>query len=228
MRLLIEDEHDAAAWTAARVIADEVRAAVRGRGACALALSGGSAVAPMFTALAREQLPWPQVQLFQVDERVAPDGHQDRNLELFSTFLLPRVAIPDDQVHPMPVTAADLDAAAARYDEVLAGVTGGMLDVVHLGMGPDGHTASLIPGDPVLDVRDRDVATTGEYEGRRRMTLTAPALNRARRIVWLVTGADKAAALQQMRDRAPTVPASLIRQDDAVLVSDAGAARGSQ
>ena len=138
-------------------------------------------------------MPWEKVTIFQVDERVAPDGDPDRNLTLLQRSLPPGGAA---DVRPMPVWAEDLDAAAAQYAEALPE----RLDLVHLGLGPDGHTASLVPGDPVLDVADRDVAVTGEYQGRRRMTLTYPVLDRARKILWLVTGEDKVDAL--LRDSA--------------------------
>jgi len=128
----------------------------------------------------------------------------------------------------MPVETADLDQAAARYAQILVAVAGSppVIDLVHLGLGADGHTASLVPGDPVLDVTDADVALTRPYQGRRRMTLTYPVLNRARRVLWLITGADKAAMLGRLRRGDPTIPAGRVRQDDAVVLADR-AAQGS-
>src|SRR4029450_5063264 len=167
----------------AEVVAEQAATAVAERGRFTFAVSGGRTPWVMFAHLAGK-LPWEKVTIFQVDERVAPDGDPDRNLTQLERALPPGAAA---DVRPMPVWANHLEAAAAQYADELPP----SLDLVHLGLGPDGHTASLIPGDPVLDVADRDVAMTGEYQGRRRMTLTYPALNRARKVLWLVTGAEK-------------------------------------
>ncbi len=208
----------------AEVVADRVaealRAAVAQRGRAAVAFSGGSTPREMLRTLAGRDLAWEQVTVWQVDERVAPDGHADRNATMLSEELLDRVPVT---AHLMPVTDADLEAAARRYDGLLAQVCGGVLDVVHLGIGTDGHTASLVPGDPVLAVVDADVATTGPYEGRRRMTLTYPALNRARRVVWQVAEAAKAAAVAAMLEGGD-VPAAGVARERAVLVVEAAAA----
>src|SRR5262249_40502411 len=160
-------------------------ALVAATGSFTVALSGGSGPWQAFRLLAEEDVPWGAVELFQADERVAPLGDEERNL----THL--RQSLPADawaKVHPMPVDSNDLQAAAAQYAQVLPE----RLDVAHLGLGPDGHTASLVPGDPILGVDDRDVALTyGEYQGRRRMTLTYPMLDRSRELLWLVTGESK-------------------------------------
>ena len=126
----------------------------------------------------------------------------------------------------MPVEAPELESAAERYAETLKTIAGSppVLDLVHLGLGPDGHTASLVPGDPVLNVTDSDVALTGVYQGRRRMTLTYPILNRARSILWLVTGKDKVAALARLREGDPTIPAGRIQRNQALLLADQVAA----
>jgi 6-phosphogluconolactonase/glucosamine-6-phosphate isomerase/deaminase len=170
----------------------------------------------MFAAL-YGRMPWEQVTIFQVDERVAPDGDDDRNLTHLLRSLPPGGAA---DVRAMPVTADDLETAARDYEAALPD----RLDLVHLGLGPDGHTASLIPGDPVLDVSDRRVAVTGEYQGRQRMTLTYPALNRARQILWLVTGADKVDALGRLREGDVSIPGGRIATDDALVVADVAAA----
>ncbi len=154
----------------------------------------------MLRALADEDVPWPSVHVFQVDERVAPTGHPDRNLTHLEESLLAHAPLPLEQLHAMPVESPDLEEAAARYARTLEEHAGrpAVLDVVHLGLGPDGHTASLVPGDAALDVSDADVALTGIYQARRRMTLTYPVLDRARKVLWLVTGG------RQGRDAAST------------------------
>ena len=167
----------------------------------------------MLRALANEDVPWKDVHVFQVDERVAPAGDPDRNLTHLSESLLSHAPLPPSQIHAMPVESSDLEAAARDYAKTLETLAGSppVLDLAHLGLGPDGHTASLVPGDPVLEVRDRDVALTGVYQGRRRMTLTYPALNRSRRILWLVTGSEKVPMLARLRAGDPTIPAGRIR-----------------
>jgi 6-phosphogluconolactonase len=180
-------------------------------------LSGGKTPRPMYEALADADLPWEATTVFQVDERVAPAGDLDRNL----THLV--LALPlarQESLRPMPVGEEDLDAAAARY----AGELPEPLDLVHLGIGPDGHTASLVPGDSVLEITDRRVAmTAGEYQGRRRMTLTYPAIDAARGIVWLIAGEDKRDALTRMRGGDETIPAGRVRRGNATLIADASA-----
>jgi 6-phosphogluconolactonase len=127
----------------------------------------------------------------------------------------------------MPVEAPDLQAAVARYAASLQEIAGSppVLDLVHLGLGPDGHTASLVPGDRVLEVTDADVALTGIYQGRRRMTLTYPMINRARRILWLVTGSEKVEMLGRLRKGDASIPAGRIRQDQAIVFADQAAAQ---
>jgi 6-phosphogluconolactonase len=206
----------AAAERAAELVAGVAAQAIAERGRFAFAVSGGSTPGAMFAAL-YGRMPWDKVTIFQVDERVAPDGDPDRNLTLLERSLPPG-GVAD--VRPMPVTASDLEEAAARYASALPE----QLDLVHLGLGPDGHTASLVPGDPVLEITDRDVALTGEYQGRRRMTLTYPPLDRARRILWLVTGEDKADALGRLRAGDGSIPAGRVSAANALVVSDAAAA----
>jgi 6-phosphogluconolactonase len=176
----------------------------------------------MLRHLAGEKVPWEQLHLVQVDERIAPAGHPDRNLTHLRESLLTRVPLPPEQIHAMPVESPDLEAAARAYSKTLLEIAGSepVLDLVHLGLVPDGHTASLVPGDPVLDVTDRDVALTGLYQGRRRMTLTYPMINRSRHILWLVTGADKAGPLKRLRDVDATIPAGRVRHDQALVLAD--------
>jgi len=205
----------AAAERGAELIAGAAAQAIAKRDRFTLAVSGGSTPGAMFAAL-YGRLPWDKVTIFQVDERVAPDGDPDRNLTLLQQSLPPG-GVAD--VRPMPVTAHDLEEAADRYAAALPE----RFDLVHLGLGPDGHTASLVPGDPVL-VDDRDVALTAEYQGRRRMTLTYPPLDRARRILWLVTGDDKVDALARLRAADSSIPAGRIAAANALVIADAAAA----
>ncbi len=215
---------EAVAGRAALVIAREAQAAVAARGRFVLAVSGGRTPWRMLTLLAAEALPWPHVHVVQVDERIAPDGDPDRNLTHLC-LCLQRAPLPAENLHPMPVNAPDLERAARAYAETLQQIAGRppILDLAHLGLGPDGHTASLVPGDPVLMVKDRDVALTDRYQGRRRMTLTYAMLNRSRQILWVVTGADKADMLHRLEAADPVIPAGRVRQADALLLTDAGA-----
>jgi 6-phosphogluconolactonase len=184
----------------------------------------------MLRALASEQIPWPAVRVFQVDERVAPAGHADRNLTHLKESLLERAPLRAEQILAMPVETEDLDRAAAEYAQTLRRECGSpaVLDLVHLGLGPDGHTASLVPGDPVLKVCDQDVAVTGPYQGRRRMTLTYPTINRARQILWVVTGAEKAPMLHRLLRCDADIPAGRVRCEKALVLADAAAAGESQ
>jgi 6-phosphogluconolactonase len=216
----------AVAKQAAAIIAADARAAVAARGSFNIAVSGGHTPWQMLRALATDDVPWHAVRIFQVDERIAPAGDPDRNLTHLRESLSALAPFPPDLICPMPVEATDLAAAAAQYAHALEAIAGSppVLDLVHLGLGPDGHTASLVPSDPVLEVMDRDVALTGVYMGRRRMTLTYPVLNRARRFLWLVTGAEKADKLAQLIAADPSIPAGRIRQDAATVLADEAAA----
>ena len=205
----------AVAQRGAEIFASAAAAAIAERGLFTFAVSGGRTPWAMFADLAGK-LPWEKVTIFQVDERIAPDGDPDRNLTQLERSLPPGGAA---DVRAMPVWAEDLEEAAAMYAAALPQ----RLDLVHLGLGPDGHTASLIPGDPVLDVSDRDVAVTGEYQGRRRMTLTYPVLNRARQVLWLVTGDDKIDALARLRAGDPSIPAGRVSTANALVVADEAA-----
>lgn len=212
---------------AAAHLAQRLRDAVAARGQATLAVSGGSTPARMFAALADLPVPWGGVHLLQVDERLAPDGDPARNLTALQRDLVERLPGRLAGFHPFPVAAlleptADVAGIVAEVEAVLARLSGGppVIDVVHLGLGSDGHTASLVPGDHVLEVRDHDVAITSHYQGHRRITLTFPALERARHRIWLVAGADKAEALHQLLRSDRTIPAARLPQVDATLLAD--------
>jgi len=224
MQIEILDDADAVAKAAAQLIASDARAAIAARGVFTFAVSGGKTPWVMLQELAAEELPWTQIHLFQIDERIAPEGDKDRNLtHLLESFS--GAPIPPENIHPMPVNAVDAAVGAKEYEQTLEQFCGipPVLDLAHLGLGPDGHTASLIPGDPVLSVRDRDVALTGLYQGRNRMTLTYPMLNRSRKILWLATGAEKAPMIERLTHGDPTIPGGLVKQENAVLLADAPA-----
>jgi 6-phosphogluconolactonase len=199
------------------VVAHRAREAVTARGRFSLALSGGRTPWEMCARLADVPVPWEQTAIYQVDERIAPAGDPDRNLTQLRASLPAGAA---SRLHPMPVEDPDLEAAALQYAASLPD----RFDLVHLGLGPDGHTASLVPGDPVLDVFDRDVALTGDYQGRRRMTLTYPVLDRAWLVVWLVTGEDKRDALGLLLEGDRSIPAGRVAASRALVVADQAAA----
>jgi len=217
---------DSVAQRGAAIVAGEARAAVAARGQFVVAVSGGSTPWRMLRALAGEEIPWEGVHVVQVDERVAPAGHPDRNLTRLREDLLGTTPLRPERVHAMPVESSDLEASAAQYAQTLREIAGSppVLDLVHLGLGPDGHTASLVPGDPALGVTGADVALTGVYQGRRRMTLTYPVINRSRRVLWLVTGSGKAGMLRRLRDADPSIPAGRILGDRALVLADRAAA----
>jgi 6-phosphogluconolactonase len=228
MKIEVLQDSGAVAKRAAGLIAEAARVAAAARGRFVVAVSGGHTPWVMLRALAAEDVPWAAVHVVQVDERVAPEGDPDRNLTHLRESLLAHAPLRPEQIHAMPVEAADLAAAAESYAAMLRELAGAppALDLVHLGLGPDGHTASLVPGDPVLDVGDADVALAGPYQGRRRMTLTYPTIGRARRILWVVTGAEKASVLPRLTARDGSIPAGRVPQDQAVLLADQAAARG--
>ncbi len=228
MKLRVHPDTESVARDGAAFIAEAARAAVKDRNRFTFAVSGGRTPWVMLRALASEQLPWDAVHIVQVDERVAPADDPERNLAHLRDSLLSNAPLPPDNIHAMPVEQDDLAAASAAYGRTLEALTGAppVLDLVHLGLGPDGHTASLVPGDPVLKVSDAPVGTTGLYQGRHRMTLTYPVLNRARAVLFIVTGEEKVDALSRLLKHDPTIPAGRVRPDSAVVIADRSAAAG--
>jgi 6-phosphogluconolactonase len=215
-QLITVPDATALAARSAAFVAELARTSVADHGRFTFAVSGGKTPWAMFAELAGHQVPWSAVQIFQVDERVAPDGDPDRNL----TNLRQSLGQADPEVIPMPVEGPDLDAAAAAYAKRLPD----HFDLVHLGLGPDGHTASLVPGDPVLEVTDRLVAITEPYQGHRRMTLTYPALARAEQLLWLISGEDKREALARLLAGDQSIPAGRVEAKHSTILADAAAA----
>lgn len=226
MKIKVYADPDTVAREAAKLIAKEARDAVAARGKFVMAVSGGKTPWVMLRELGHEDVPWKEVHVVQVDERVAPEGDPDRNLTHLRESLLEHAPLRPEQIHAMPVEAADLEAACMRYAQTLEEIAGrpAVLDLVHLGLGPDGHTASLVPGDAVLDVNDADVALTGIYQNRRRMTLTYPIINRSRRVLWLVTGAEKSGMLARLQAGDVSIPAGRVSAERALILADRAAA----
>jgi 6-phosphogluconolactonase len=222
MNLEVFENPDAVAQRAASLIADQARSAVRMRGRFVIAFSGGKTPWEMLRKLSREEVPWDRVHIVQVDERVAPEEDIDRNLVHLRENLLDGINIKTEQVHAIRVDQPDLQLTACEYEATLREIAGdpAVLDLVHLGLGPDGHTASLIPEDPVLKVKDADVAITGVYEGRQRITLTYPILNRSRFILWFVIGEDKREMLLRLYSGDTAIPAGRVSRQQALILTD--------
>jgi 6-phosphogluconolactonase len=216
MKIEIFSDAQTVAEEAAKLIASEARSAVAERGRFVFAVSGGHTPWVMLRALAKEEVPWDKVHLAQIDERVAPPGDPDRNLTHLHESLLENAPLPPNQIYAMPVESSDLETGAKEYTKVLEQIAGAppVLDLVHLGLGPDGHTASLVPGDPVLQINNADVGVTGIY----------PVLNRARRVLWLLTGSEKVEMLKRLIKADPSIPAGRVNQERALVFADRAAA----
>ncbi|MDZ4753231.1 MAG: 6-phosphogluconolactonase [Phycisphaerae bacterium] len=229
MRQVILADVDAVARRAAAVIAEAAREALTERGRFLVATSGGSTPWLMLRFLANLDLPWARVELFQVDERIAPAGHADRNLTSLKRSLLDQLPESRGTIHAMPVEMNGTDQMALDYSHTLALIAGNLpvCDLVHLGLGEDGHTACLVPYDPVLDESTATFAVAGVYAGRRRLTLTYPVLDHARRILRVVTGAAKAMMLRRLERGDGTIPAGRVRSDHALLLADRAASPDS-
>jgi 6-phosphogluconolactonase len=226
MKIEVLPDAAAVAARAAAIIAELAREAFQSRGRFLIAVSGGHTPWLMLRELAKEQVPWEGVHVFQVDERIAPAGDPDRNLTHLRQTLLENAPIEPSHIYAMPVENPDLQAAAAEYAHTIEQLAGSppVIDLVHLGLGPDGHTASLVPNDPVLQAMDRDVAITGVYMGRQRMTLTYPVINRARHILWVVTGGEKVKPLAQLQSGDKSIPGGKISRNQALIIADRAAA----
>lgn len=226
IELVTLPDAESVAARAATFIAECARDAIAARGRFGLAVSGGRTPWRMLRLLADARVDWQRIDLFQVDERVAPAGDGNRNLTHIADSLLSHIELPAANLHAMPVEADDLAAAAALYAGALNTAAGAhpVLDLVHLGLGPDGHTASLVPGDAVLSETKDDVAVTGVYQGHRRMTLTYPVLDRARCVLFVVTGAEKVSMLRRLRERDTSIPAGRVAAARMLIMADAAAA----
>ena len=217
---------DAVAQRGADIIAAEARESVGSHGRFVMGLSGGRTPWQMLQVLATRTIPWTAVHVVQIDERIAPADHPDRNATHLREILLAHTTLPVEQIHEMPVEAAELESAAVQYETILRRVAGSppVLDLVHLGLGGDGHTASLLPEDPVLNVTSADVALTTPYQGWRRMTLTYPIINRSRKILWVITGSEKASMLKRFLNGDRSIPAARVRREQALVIADDAAA----
>jgi 6-phosphogluconolactonase len=214
VEVIATDSDEQAAHRAVELIESAGAAAIRERGRFNFAVSGGKSPWRMFELLSDSSLDWSRTSMFQVDERIAPTGSRERNL---THLVLSLPLACQSAIRPMPVGAEDLEAAAAEYEYSLPD----RLDLIHLGIGPDGHTASLVPDDPVLEVDDRAVAlTAAEYQGSRRMTLTYPAIDRARKVFFLILDGDKREAFERLLDGDRSIPAGRVSNPDMVVVTD--------
>lgn len=225
MKIHIEADATLLALEAAAFIARQAHRSIESRQRFSLALSGGKGPHRMFEALAREDIPWEFVHLFQVDERATSADSPERNFRAIRALLVDRIPIPDDQVHPMPVEQTDLQVAAEQYSAILHDTLGldATIDLVHLGLGDDGHTASLLPGDATLESTE-DVVVSRKYEGFRRVSLTFPMLSSARQRLWLVSGAAKSEMLKAAVDGDPSIPAGRVNREDTIFFVDKAAA----
>lgn len=225
MQIVVEPSPDAAAGAAAAHMAQILARSIAARGRATLALSGGATAMPLLAALLRQAIDWTHVAVFQVDERIAADGDVARNLTALQCMLVASGPLPAANLHPMPVTTGEPQAAADSYAEQLRALAGSppVFDLVHLGLGTDGHTASLFPGDAALQVTDRDVTLAGNHAGYPRMTLTLPVINAARARAWLVVGSTKAAMLANLERGATGLPCTLVARDATIIFADAAA-----
>ncbi len=226
MRIHVLPTPEIAAERAADWLRTEIGHARAQRGRCIIALSGGRTVWRMLRDLGRLRIHWHDLQVFQVDDRVVAENDDRRHARQIADLLIAPAMLRAAQFHAMPVERSNLEAGAEEYARLLGehGGTPPVLDVVQLGIGADGHTASLVPGDRLLAAHDRDVGISAPYQGVARMTLTFRVLDSARHRLWLVTGADKAAALRKLWVGDASVPAGRVARESAIIFADAAAA----
>ena len=190
--LVVELDNPALTRAVADWMVERIGEAVRARGRCSLALAGGSTPRPIYADLSNRptgQIAWDKVEIFFGDERAVPPDHADSNFRMAREALLGRVPLKEAQIHRMAAERPDLDKAAEEYAAALPGA----LDILFLGMGPDGHTASLVPGSPALDESKRLVMPViGPKPPPKRLTITPPVIGAARRIAVVAVGPDKA------------------------------------
>ena len=226
MELQILPDAEAVAKQAVQIITELAREKTRLAGKFLFAVSGGNTPWKVLRQLAdMSALPWEAFELFQVDERIAPAGDAQRNLTRIKENLLSHSALTQKQIHAMPVEQTDLESAADSYSQQLIEFCGNppKLDLIHLGLGEDGHTASLLPGDPARKSQE-PIAVTNEYQGLQRMTMTYPVINSARRRLWIVTGTNKQPMLERLYHGDDSIPAGLVERTNAIILADQNAA----
>jgi 6-phosphogluconolactonase len=198
------------------------RAALAAQGHFRVSLSGGSTPKTLYGLLASDEFkrrfPWQRVSWYWGDERFVPYDHPDSNFRMAREAMLAKAPVPAENIHPVPVDGSP-ESAALRYEQTLQKAYGSavldparpLFDVMLLGLGEDGHTASLLPGEPVLEERRRWVAAVSHGRPEVRITMTYPAIESSRRVAFLVAGQDKAAILRAVRSGASQAPAARIK-----------------
>ena len=225
MELHVLTDAEAVAQKAVQIITELAQERARRTGKFLFAVSGGSTPWRVLRQLADTALPWENLELFQVDERIAPAGDAQRNLTQIKKNLLDHSPLTQKQIHAMPVEASNLESATQDYGRRLYEFCGNppKLDLIHLGLGEDGHTASLLPGDPARKSHEL-IAVTHKYQGLRRMTMTYPVINAALRRLWIVTGANKQSMLERLYHGDDSIPAGLVERSNAIILADQNAA----
>ncbi|MEM6353406.1 MAG: 6-phosphogluconolactonase [Cyanobacteria bacterium P01_D01_bin.14] len=216
------------------LVIEKIKGAIAARGRCHLSLAGGSTPKPLYEALAKADLPWASLYIYWGDERFVPADHADSNDRMVRTAWLNHVPIPADHIFPVPTAAGSPEAAAEQYEQTLRqsfgeGTAFPSFDIILLGMGDDGHTASLFPHTPVLQEQTRWVGV-GKKDDQPRITLTVPVINAAQTVIFLVAGANKQTALSQVfapEADADVYPARRVQPDGQLIwLLDEAASKG--